>query len=454
MPQQPPTVGLRAVATARLLWLARRERSLPYWPPRRLQRLQDLRARTAAAHAIAHVPFYRDLARRESLVAADFGTLADLERLPLVSAAQLAEEPERFYSEAFAADACFPYQTSGTSGRVRTVRHDLGALVAVRAAGRRERRLLRTLLGDVTKPTILAVMPDHSPAARLRAYLDRHSLVPPSFQPPPLLVPPTRPLEEVVARINAVRPAVVFGYGRTLGSLFRRATAAGLDLWRPRLVRYGGEAMPNDERHLIEHTLGIPVFSGYGAAEAMRLAWECEAHRGLHVNADLVAVRVVDDEGRPLPPGERGEIVISNLVNRATVLLNYRLGDVVALSPSACPCGRTLPLLAAVEGRVSDALLLPDGREVPGLTVIGPLRTVPGVVQVQLVQEDALRFTVRAVLREGTERSAAAAALAAGVRATVGDAAEAAVEILPVLSPEPGGKTPVVLRRWRPEAPQ
>jgi hypothetical protein len=45
-------------------------------------------------------------------------------------------------------------------------------------------------------------------------------------------------------------------------------------------------------------------------------------------------------------PRTSGEVVVSNLVNRETVLLNYRLGDVAASLPDRCPCGRSLPLLS------------------------------------------------------------------------------------------------------------
>ncbi len=74
-----------------------------------------------------------------------------------------------------------------------------------------------------------------------------------------------------------------------------------------------------------------------------------------------MALRVVDGKGMTLPPGKTGEIVVSNLINRATVLLNYRTGDLGMLSPAACPCGRTLPTIERLDGRTDDVLPLPDG---------------------------------------------------------------------------------------------
>lgn len=79
--------------------------------------------------------------------------------------------------------------------------------------------------------------------------------------------------------------------------------------------------------------------------------------RGFSRQPDHVAVRVVDENGKTLGPGSMGEIVISNLTNRATVLLNYKLGDVVPLGRSACHCGCTLPTIDVIEGRADDLIV-------------------------------------------------------------------------------------------------
>jgi phenylacetate-CoA ligase len=80
------------------------------------------------------------------------------------------------------------------------------------------------------------------------------------------------------------------------------------------------------------------------------------------LNLDLYPVRIVDSQGQHQPPGEHGEVIVSNLVNRATVLLNYRLGDLATLRPSPCPCGRTLPMLSFPAGRSDDWPILPSGQ--------------------------------------------------------------------------------------------
>jgi phenylacetate-CoA ligase len=103
---------------------------------------------------------------------------------------------------------------------------------------------------------------------------------------------------------------------------------------------------------------------------------------------------VVDDTGRALPPGEIGDIVISNLLNRATVLLNYRIGDRGMIDDRPCGCGRTFPKLANLEGRSEERVRLPNGRVIETSMVTSVFKYRDDVERHQIVQRD-WRFDIR-----------------------------------------------------------
>jgi phenylacetate-CoA ligase len=168
------------------------------------------------------------------------------------------------------------------------------------------------------------------------------------------------------------------------------------------------------------------------------------------VSLDDVAVRVVDKEGKSVGPGETGEIVISNLNNRATVLLNYKLGDMVTVSSSPCSCGRTLPMIQRIEGRSDDLVVLPDGRVVHSLVVLQGLRTVPGIIQLQLVQEEPQRFSLRAVCSGQIEWHQASRDLDAVLRRLFGEEIALHLERVEAIAPESGGKVRAVISRCLP----
>ena len=104
------------------------------------------------------------------------------------------------------------------------------------------------------------------------------------------------------------------------------------------------------------------VYSTYQTVETGKIGFQCERREGFHLNIDLSPIRLIDESGQTVGPGHLGEVVVSNLYNRAMVLLNYRLGDLGVLATKPCPCGRSLPLLEKLEGRVFETIRLPDGR--------------------------------------------------------------------------------------------
>ena len=161
------------------------------------------------------------------------------------------------------------------------------------------------------------------------------------------------------------------------------------------MVMYMAEALPHGGREHIEGTFGIPVMSRYSAAEAFKIGFYCERRTGFHLHEDLCHVRVVGATERRLPPGEVGRIVISNLVNRASVLLNYPIGDLGSIAAEPCPCGRSFRVLSELEGRVEDILPLPDGRFVHPRAVWQVFQGDPDVLQYQLIQHEPDRFELR-----------------------------------------------------------
>lgn len=255
------------------------------------------------------------------------------------------------------------------------------------------------------------------------------------------------PPEENIARVNAFRPDVIEGQGSYLALLFLHLKRTGLPFYRPRVLCYSADAMPDSAREMIEREFNLPVFSLYGAMEAESLAFECQEHTGLHVNVDLCPVRIVDAEGRSLPPGASGEVVVSNLIDTGTVLLNYCLGDVAALLPEACPCGRTLPLMSQIEARGDDWVEAPDGHIVHPVAIVGPLNSPEHVWQWQVVQESAVDYRLLLVVDDAFDRHVAGAQLEQALSTPLGATAIVRVEYVAPdgLQRTAAGKTPRVI---------
>ena len=167
-----------------------------------------------------------------------------------------------------------------------------------------------------------------------------------------------------VTLIRDLRPEVLCctpSYAARLGEAFAEAGVARDEI-SLRVGIFGAEPWSEAMRAQIEASLPLKALDIYGLSEIIGPGVSCEcveAQAGLHVNSDHFLVEVVDpDTGRPLAPGERGELVFTTLTKQAMPVVRYRTGDLASLDPSPCACGRTLPRMSKVTGRKDDMLVI------------------------------------------------------------------------------------------------
>ncbi len=218
-------------------------------------------------------------------------------------------------------------------------------------------------------------------------------------------------LARYAAAVRAYRPQKLYGYASALallaGYLARTGGLPRRDA--PRAVFTTAEPLYDFQRAAITAAFHCPVATEYGCRDGGLVALECPSG-SLHIAAEGMHVEVL-----PGAPGDAGgELVLTNLASYALPIVRYRSGDVGALDPTPCPCGRGLPRLARVEGRRTDFLVTPSGKLMHALSVIYVLREIPGLREFQVVQEALDHVRVR-VVPAGELAGAARAAIAAGV---------------------------------------
>ena len=397
----------RLYRTAYLGYLLRGQGSYPFKPLSAIKADQARRVRSIVAYAYRHVPYYRETMDRLGLSAGGFQSAEDLAKLPLLRREELQRDPEYFVSRAQPLDRYLRVRSSGTTGRPCTYYFDVAGACEAAVQGERARAVLAPLLGKPRAYRQTWITLPGGSSTRGALFLREHTLLPLGLRPRQQLSA-FDPVDENIRLINDFKPDVVHSLGSYLTMLFARLHATGETFHRPKAVRYTSDALPQSARHLMASEFNVPAFGVYEAVEVPNIAFECAQHTGLHVNLDSCVVRIVDGEGRTLSDGSTGEVVVSNLVNRATLLLNYELGDLAALLPNRCSCGRSLPLLSYVQGRSDDWLESADGQLVNPY-VVETFRYEDDIWQWQAAQESRTHFTVRLVPspvcdRQDTER--------------------------------------------------
>ncbi|MFQ3238397.1 MAG: phenylacetate-CoA ligase [Olleya marilimosa] len=132
------------------------------------------------------------------------------------------------------------------------------------------------------------------------------------------------------------------------------------------------EMLFDDDKKLLETQFNIPIVNEYGAAELGLIAFEDQDDNWI-VNTNHLYVEILDNNNQPVPYGQPGKIVVTDLYNRAHPFIRYELGDLGQLSTKS-----TLqrPILESLIGRTSDFIKLPSGKIAAGLTFYYVTKTV------------------------------------------------------------------------------
>jgi len=202
--------------------------------------------------------------------------------------------------------------------------------------------------------------------------------------------------------LNRYRPAYFYGYASALYTFAQLMEQTGAKLkFTPKIVLSTAETLFDHQREAIKRSFGCPVVNEYGAKDAGILAYECPKG-GLHITCENVLLEVLDPTTlNPLPVGEKGVLASTDLCNLSMPRLRYFLGDIASLSSERCACGRTLPLLGGLEGRLVDMLVARDSprgvRFVHGNALARLSRICHGVARFQICQHTPDKATLYTV---------------------------------------------------------
>jgi len=407
-------------------------RSLP-----ELRQLQDRKLRRLVRHAYLRVPFYRRLFDSRSLKPEDIESVEDLSRLPVVSKAELRDNPP---DEIIASDVdrskCVELRTSGSTGlplKLYYTRRDDSRLNA---------SWLRPLLAHGVRPwhrKLEISGPHNLPAGkkwyqRLGLWRRRGISI---FNSP----------AEWVEAWRSWRPEILYGYAGSLKLLARHVLEKGIGDIRPRFVFGVSDLVDEDCRKLIEAAFSRPIIDLYGAAEAGCIAWECPSCGGYHINADTVVVEFLD-RGRPVAPGSPGRVVVTNLHSFAQPIIRYDLGDIGISGREKSRCGRGLPLMKVIEGRDDAFIVLPSGRLLSPMFFFGTMKKISGIKHWKVIQNESGDLRVMVVPDKDFSK-AAVDLLKKKVEEHSGEKMEIAVETVGAVPPESSGKARAVVSRLK-----
>jgi phenylacetate-CoA ligase len=356
--------------------LAREEWTQVQWQTWREDRLAfDLH------RAATRVPYYRqhwnERRRRGDLAASDL-----LSNWPVLEKETLRTQAAAFIADDRSRSRMFHDHTSGTSGKSLDLwlsRSTVQAWYALfEARCRRWNGVSRhdrwAMIGG---QLVVSARQNEPPfwvwnASLHQLYLSAYHLAP-------------RNVPGYVEALRRYGVRYILGYPSAVHALAREILAQNLHPPRLEFILANAEGVLDRQRREIEQAFACPLRETYGMAEIVANASECSYGR-MHLWPEVGEIELVND-GKPAVFGEMGELVCTGLLNADMPLIRYRVGDRGSLAaPGAvCGCGKRLPVLSAIDGRIDDVLYTADGRPVGRLDPVFKSR-LP-IKEAQVIQD-------------------------------------------------------------------
>ena len=372
-----------------------------WWRLGQIEELQKKKLKEFLVDVQKHVPYYRSLFAQNHFEPAALNDFKQLESLPLLTKATIRQHSVEMKADD--AKGLARFNTGGSSGEPlifyigkERVSHDV-------AAKWRATRWWGVDIGD-PEAVVWGSPIELGSQDRIRLLRDkllRTHLIP-AFEMSP------EKLDGFIRQIQQIRPKMLFGYPSALAHIASHAEKKGIALNNLgiKVAFVTSERLYDHQREKIQSVFGCSVANGYGGRDAGFIAHECP-HGGMHITAEDIIVEVVDEQGKILPTGELGEIVVTHLATRDFPFIRYRTGDMGILSDKTCSCGRGLPMLEEIHGRTTDFVVAQDGTVLHGLALIYVLRDLEGVDAFKIVQDSLEKTTVQIVRAEAYQNSLA-----------------------------------------------
>ena len=416
-----------------------------WWPRQEIMALQDERLGRLLRYAYDNVPYYRRVFEQRALKPGDIQNSGDLVKLPVLTKQLFRDNFSDLIAGGFPGRGLKLCSTGGSTGeplrfyRARDDTYSYDCAAGLRACGWAGYELGK-------KCALLDSMPLYEPTVGKLARTSRHFFERITFLDIREMSEEKLPL--FTKRLEGFQGGFIRACPSAIYLLARYIEREGMPRIRPKAIIVSGEQLYDFQRDLSAKVFGCEVFSYYQSNEVNAIACECSEHSGLHISAENVILEIVDDEGKPVPAGEEGRILLTNLHSYGMPFIRYEMGDAGVISDVTCRCGRGLPLLAALNGRITDVVYTKSGRLVPGIALPLNFFASRGVAQFQVVQDTYEKVAVRIVLdseypQDRVDRLVSE--IVRRYRATLGPGMEIEVELVDQIVPTQSGKRRIVI---------
>jgi len=336
-----------------------------FWSEDEMHQYRLLKLQRLIDHAYNNVPYYRDLFTKNDIHPTDIKSLDDIKKIPVLTKEIARENQKRLLAENISMNNIKVGKTGGTTGAPLEIFKDTNDRSFAWASyyrwyswlGIRKEEKVLTLWGTgrVIKIPLKNRIQDYlSTRLENNIVLDAFSMS-------------NRNIDSYYQKVIKTDPVLLKGYFSALIMLAGYMKDNNLPPNKNLKAVCGtSETILPFHRELLQNTFKVPVYDQYGSGEASAIAYECPAHKGLHVNEEHVIVECLDINGNTLIDAP-GRVVVTALDNYIMPIIRYDNGDIASLYSGECTCGVKSHLMSHIDGRTFDVITLKDGSKANGV---------------------------------------------------------------------------------------
>lgn len=374
-------------------------RKIQWYSEDKLKKLQYTRLVKLLKNSYANVPYYKNLFNNIGIKVNNNISIDDFQKIPLLDKEMINSNKENLISSKYSKTELTKDTTSGSTGEKLVFYNDekngakrndyFGESVDLRN---------REWLGVEIWDKQVWLWGSQMDISRSKSFMIRmkNFIFPTLMLSSYTMFPET--MKMYVKKINQYKPKVLVGYASSLYLFSSYLEKEKKSIKGLKGIISSAETLYEYQRDKIENIFGCKIFNRYGCREFGSIAQECDRHNGLHINDEHLFVEILDENGHPCDPGEKGQIVITNLDNYGFPFIRYKIGDIGTFSNNKCDCRRGLTLLEKIDGRTLDVIIGANGNQLVGFLWL--VKGVKGIKQFQIIQRELGKLILKLIVEK------------------------------------------------------
>lgn len=389
-------------------------------------------------HAYLNVPFYQERFRKLGLYPRDFRCFEDMEKLPILKKSEVRDNLEKMIARNMNRKELILQSTGGSTGEPMRFYNTRSKVDWTRAALTRGFRWASISIGEQGVQFVGSTL--EAEAAKRLAFKMKNLLIKRRYISAYNLS--SVKMIEIADMLQRLKPAYIWSYSGVLYMFARFLHEENIGNIYPKAIITSSDMLYPHYREAIEKQFRCGVFDNYSSKE-FAVSSECE-HHNYHIYAENVFVEFVRD-GKGVKE-EMGNVIVTDLRNLGFPLIRYQVGDLGSAKLGTCPCGRGLPMMEGVGGRISDFIMTPGGEFISGTNVTAWFRNLVGISEFQVEQKERNHLVFNLVPNDKFRQEEIDLLVKRVMQRYLGDEVKIETRLLEEISPSVSGKRRPVIQ--------